>query len=317
MNWHSLDTEIAVVGALAAVACAIPGTLLVLRRMSLMGDAISHAVLPGLALAFIFTGSRSGFLMFAAAAVTGVITAVFTQVIEETGRIERGASMGIVFTLLFAVGLLLIVQAANHVDLDPSCVLFGAIELTPLDRVAPLGLFGVVMEVPRAAIPLAICLIVNIIFVLFFYKELKLSSFDPALAAALGFRPRLINLALMMLTAMTTVAAFEAVGSIIVVAMLIVPGATALLFSRSLSSTFLLAFLFAIVAAVSGHAFAIMLPPLFGFPGASTSGMMATTAGLLFAIVLVARGIIHRRAQLSFALKHPDGPLAANPGQHR
>lgn len=289
MIWHSIDTEIALVGALAAAACALPGTLLVVRRMSLMGDAISHAVLPGLALAFIFTGSRSGFLMFGAAAITGILTAVFTQAIEEGGRIERGASMGIVFTLMFALGLLLIVQAANHVDLDPSCVLFGAVELTPLDRVALFPSSGFPLEIPRTALLLSLCLLANFLFLLLFYKELKISSFDPALAAALGFHPRLINLGLMILTAMTTVAAFEAVGSIIVVAMLIVPGATALLFSRSLSGTLSLALAFALVAAIGGHALAISLPPLIGFPGASTSGMMATTSGILFALALAAK----------------------------
>ena len=134
MNWYMYDTWIVIVGALCAIAAALPGTFLVLRRMSMMGDAISHAVLPGLAVAFLVTGTRASFAMFAGAAIVGVLTAVFTQWISQWGRVDRGASMGIVFTTLFAIGLLLIVQAADHVDLDPGCVLYGAIELTPPRR---------------------------------------------------------------------------------------------------------------------------------------------------------------------------------------
>jgi manganese/zinc/iron transport system permease protein len=135
MEWFSLDTWIVVVGVLAAVSCALLGNFLVLRQMSMMGDAISHAVLPGLAIAFLITQARTSWLMFLGAAVIGVLTAVFTQWISRFGKVDRGASMGIVFTTLFALGLLLIVQAADSVDLDPSCVLYGAIELTPLDVV--------------------------------------------------------------------------------------------------------------------------------------------------------------------------------------
>ena len=133
MEWFAIDSWIVVVGCLAAVSCALLGNFLVLRKMSMMGDAISHAVLPGLAIAFLLTEVRSSLAMFAGAAIVGVLTAVFTQWVSRFGNVDRGASMGIVFTTLFAAGLLLIVQAADHVDLDASCVLYGAIELTPLD----------------------------------------------------------------------------------------------------------------------------------------------------------------------------------------
>src|SRR5690606_27474694 len=119
MEWLAFDSWIVAVGALCAVACALPGCFLLLRRMSMMGDAISHAVLPGLAIAFIATGSRASVWMFVGAAAVGALTAVFTQWISDWGKVDRGASMGIVFTTLFAIGLLLIVRAADHVDLDP------------------------------------------------------------------------------------------------------------------------------------------------------------------------------------------------------
>ena len=149
MDWYAIDTWIVIVGMLAAVSCTLLGNFLVLRQMSMMGDAISHAVLPGLAVAFLVTGARASLTMFIGAAVVGVLTAVFTQWISRFGKVDQGASMGIVFTTLFALGLVLIVQAADHVDLDASCVLYGAIELTPLDIVWSAEVFGVVVDLPR------------------------------------------------------------------------------------------------------------------------------------------------------------------------
>ena len=118
MNWNINDFHIITVGVLCAMACALPGTFLLLRRMSMMGDAISHAVLPGLAIAFLVSGSRTSWGMFFGAAVAGVLTALFTQWITKFGKVERGAAMGIVFTTLFAIGLLIIEQGAGNVDLD-------------------------------------------------------------------------------------------------------------------------------------------------------------------------------------------------------
>ena len=175
MTWYSIDTWIVVVGALAAVACALLGNFLVLRKMSMMGDAISHAVLPGLAVAFLVTGARASLAMFLGAAIVGVLTAVFTRWISRFGKVDEGASMGIVFTTLFALGLLLIVQGADHVDLDPGCVLYGAIELTPLDVLWRPVLFGLALEVPRAALVLAGVTFFNAVFVVAFFKELRIS----------------------------------------------------------------------------------------------------------------------------------------------
>ena len=201
MEWYSIDTWIVVVGALAAVACALLGNFLVLRKMSMMGDAISHAVLPGLAIAFLITEARASLTMFIGAAVVGVLTAVFTQWISRFGKVDEGASMGIVFTSLFAVGLLLIVQAADHVDLDPGCVLYGAIELTPLDVVWRPVLFGTTLEVPRAALVLAGVTLLNVGFVVAYFKELRISSFDPELATTMGINSNLMHYMLMTLVA--------------------------------------------------------------------------------------------------------------------
>ena len=282
MEWTFIDTWIVVVGALSAAACALLGNYLVLRRMSMMGDAISHAVLPGLAIAFLITGSRASLPMLTGAILIGVVTTLLIQGIDRLSGLDRGASMGVVFTTLFAIGLILIRQAADHVDLDPSCVLYGAIELTPLDTVL---LFG--QEIPQAAVTSGIMLIVNLIFVLVFFKELRITAFDPALATTMGINANLMHYGLMTLVAATTIAAFESVGSILVIAMLIVPGAAAHLITDRLGRMLAISVLFAVLSAVLGHIGAITVPRWFGFQDTSTAGMMALFTGLLFGLVFL------------------------------
>lgn len=276
--WGNLDNWIVVAGILSAICCAIPGCFLLLRGMSMMGDAISHAVLPGLAVAFLLSGERASLTMFIGAAVVGVLTALFTQWISRFGNVDRGAAMGIVFTTLFALGLLMIVKAADHVDLDPGCVLYGAIELTPLDTIPFLGQ----TEIPRAVIVLSLVLIVNVSGLVLFYKELKLCSFDPGLATSMGIPANTIHFGLMTVVALTTVACFEIVGSIIVIAMLVVPAASAFLLTNRLLPMILFSCLFAALSSVFGHIGAISIPKLIGFESTITSGMMAVASGALF-----------------------------------
>ncbi len=280
-----LDGWIIAAAALSALSCALLGNYLVLRRMSMMGDAISHAVLPGLAVAFLLTGSRESLPMLIGAGVIGVLTAVLTQWICDLGRVEHSASMGVVFTTLFALGLILIVRAADRVDLDPGCVLYGAVEtMTPIgqDVVRLAGL-----EVPRPILLLAGIFALNSLFVACFYKELKLSSFDPDLATTLGIPSGVMHYALMTLVAATTVACFESVGSILVIAMLIVPPATAYLLTDRLGRMIALSLLLALLAAVGGHLSAITVPRLWGFESTTTAPMMAVVAGLFFTLALL------------------------------
>lgn len=285
MEWYSFDTWIVVTGAMAAMACALPGTFLVLRRMSMMGDAISHAVLPGLAIGYLVSGERSSPLLFILAALAGLLTAFFTQWINRFGKLDRGASMGIVFTSLFAVGLVLIVKTADSVDLDPSCVLYGALELTPLDVVWSGSVLGYSIELPRAAVLTASCLLGNLVLSLALLKEWRISSFDPALSKTLGFSSTFLHYLLMMMVALTAVAVFESVGSILVIAMLIVPPASALLIARSLSAMLFMSACFAILSAFLGHLAAIRIPPFFGLQSTSTTGLMAVVAGVMFGVV--------------------------------
>ena len=281
-SWR-LDGWIVVAGVLCAMSCALLGNFLVLRKMSMMGDAISHAVLPGLAVAFLVTHSRESLPMFIGAAIVGVLTALFTQWVNRFGKVEESASMGVVFTSLFAIGLILIVRAADHVDLDPGCVLYGAIEMVPLDLRTVLG-----VRIPRAVVTLAVVFAADLLFVLLFYKELKLSSFDAELATTLGVNATLMHYLLMTFTAITTVAAFESVGSILVVAMLIVPAAAAHLLTERLWSMIVVSLVLAVVSAAGGHLAAVTVPTWLGFGDTSTAGMMAVVAGLLFTIAMLA-----------------------------
>lgn len=156
-------------------------------------------------------------------------------------------------------------------------MLYGAIELTPLDMVE-CGPF----RLPRAAVVNGTTLLVNLSIVILLFKEFRLSSFDPALADTLGFSPAFIHYLLMTMVAVTTVAAFESVGSIIVIAMLIVPAATALLLTRKLIPMIAIACAAGAASSWLGHYLAIRIPPLFGVSDTTSSGMMAFAAGLLF-----------------------------------
>ena len=313
MIWTSLDTWIVVAAVLAGATCALIGSFLVLKKVSMMGDAISHAVLPGIAVAFILTGSRAGPVMLVGSALVGILTAVLVQLINRHARLEEGASMGVVFTVLFAIGLILIERAARDVDIHPEHVLFGAVELVPLHVISLWG-----WDVPRGVVLLVVVLAVNVSLVVLFFKELRLATFDPELATALGINATAVHYVLMVLVAMTTVAAFEVVGSILVIAMLIVPGAIAWLLTRRLLPFLVVSVVVSVVAAVAGHIAAITVPPLFGYPDTSTSGSMATVLGLFFFLAmlfapqqgLVARAWGTARLRLSIGSQDALGLLA-------
>jgi len=295
MTWTEIDTWIVVTGALISMACAVPGVFLLLNKQSMLGDAISHAVLPGIAIAFLVTGTREPLPMFLGAVIAGLFTGVLTEVIHRRGRVESGAALGVVFCSLFALGLVLIRLAADRVDLDPGCVLYGAIETAVVD----------VNPVPQIAWLSGGMLAVNFLLAGMFYKELRISAFDPALSTACGIPARWMQHGLTVVTAMTTVVAFESVGSILVIAMLIVPGATALLLSPRLSVVLGLAMAVAAFSAVAGHVAAISVIPaalakLTGFAAlgaVSSAGMMAVLSGLTFFLVLATVRLAQRRPQ--------------------
>jgi manganese/zinc/iron transport system permease protein len=312
-EWDAFDTWIVITGALAAMACALPGCFLVVRRLSMMGDAISHSALPGIVLAFVlaqFLQRQSGLeesfqdlwrhgLLFSGAMVLGIACALLTSWVQIHGQVEANAALGVVFTSLFALGLLLIRLLADDIDLDPDCVLYGTLENVVLDVVGG-GL-------PKGALVNGLVLGGNLLFVGLLFKELQVSSFDPALASAMGIPARRMHYLLMTSTAVTLVAAFESVGSILVIAMLIVPPATASLLTNRLGWMIGISLLLAASSAVLGHLMAITIPPLIFRPlgystivDAGTAGMMATAAGLMF---LAAMFFAPRQGLVSRALQ--------------
>lgn len=282
MDWHwNVDGWMVVAGSLCAMACALVGNFLVLRRLSLIGDAISHAVLPGIAAAFLWTGSRSAWAAILGAAIVGVLTVWLTEFIRRYGRVEESAAIGVVFTALFALGLMMIART-DHVDLDPSCVLYGNLETIVLDTVeTPVG------RVPRVVLELGCIFLLNLSVVLIFYKEWTLSTFDPQLASAQGIPAPVFHYLLAALVAATCIVAFRAVGNILVIAMLIVPSSIAYLCCSRLASLIPISLIAAIVVAVLGHGAAIAIPHAFGFKSANSAAMMALVSGLLLVAAIL------------------------------
>ncbi|MFN0137666.1 MAG: metal ABC transporter permease [Phycisphaerae bacterium] len=298
----SLDAPAMLTATLAAIACGLLGNFLVLRRLSLMGDAISHAVLPGLVAAFLLTGSRATLPMFIGAAIVGVLTAVLVELIHRLGRMEAGAAMGVVFSILFAAGVVMLEQAAaRQVDLDPDCVLHGQLE-----RVfwfAP-GTWGELLtwhsltQLPRELWTVAAVAGCALTFIVVFYKELKITAFDPALATALGFSSTTMHFAFMVLVAAAVVASFEAVGSIVVIAMLVCPAATARLLTDRLRTQIVLSAIIAALTGVVGYVSGALAPQWLGWKhSVNVAGMMATLGGVWLVLAALAaprHGIIAR-----------------------
>lgn len=260
-------------GILAAASCGLLGSFLVLRRTSMLGDAISHAVLPGIVLAFLISGSRNPVPMLIGAGALGLFTAFCTETLHRTGRLQQDAAIGVTFTWLFALGVILISMFAGQVDLDQECVLYGEIAYVPWDT----WLWHGFEMGPRAVWVLGGTLLIDLIFVLTCYKELKVTTFDPGLAESLGISTRLFHYILMAAVSLTTVAAFESVGAILVVAMLIAPAASAYLLTDRLSLMLVLAMLIGALSAITGYWLA-------GWLDASIAGAMATMAGAYFAL---------------------------------
>ena len=269
----SVGTWIVLTGAAVNVACALVGCFLILRKMSMMGDALSHAVLPGLVVAFVLTGSRSIVPMFVGAVVVGLLTTFLTQTLHQYARVPSDASMGIVFTAMFALGVVLVKKFTGGLHFDIGCVYEGALELVPFaDRVWGL---------PRPLLSTLVVLVVNLFTLAMFWKEFKLSSFDAALATTMGFSATAMHYLLMTLVSITTVASFEVVGAILVVAMLIIPASTAHLLVDRLGWMVVLAAVIGVAAAVLGYWGGV-------YWDTSISGMMTVAAGGMYALAVLA-----------------------------
>lgn len=266
--------EIQIIAAVVAAACAIPGAFLVLRKMAMMSDAVSHAILPGIVVGFFLTHDLTSPLLILAAAATGVLTVFLVEALLSTRLVKEDAAIGLVFPVLFSIGVILIARFAGDVHLDTDAVLLGELAFAPFDR---LELFGHDVG-PRSLFVMGGITIINAVFLVAFYKELKLSTFDAGLAAALGFAPGLIHYGLMTLVSVTAVAAFDAVGSILVVALMIGPPAAAYLLTDNLGRMIVLSIIIGIVSAITGYWVAHLLD-------ASIAGAMAGMIGVIFGII--------------------------------
>lgn len=282
-----------VIGILVAVTCALPGNFLLLRRQALLGDAISHVVLPGIVLGFLVTGFVATGPMLVGAAVAALLAVAMIEAIKRLGRIEPGAAMGVTFTTLFAAGVLLLEQSdTSGVHLDVEHALYGNLEsLIWLDATGWASLLdpGALAALPPELFRIAATFLFVALLLAVFWRPLKISTFDEGFAATLGLPVGAISFGLIVVSAIAAVAAFDAVGSIIVIAMFICPPAAARLMTDRLGRQVAYSVVFAALSAVLGFVLAGYGPLWFGSEDAvSAAGMIATVSGLILSLAALA-----------------------------
>jgi manganese/zinc/iron transport system permease protein len=295
------DFWIILTGVLVAVNCGLLGAFLILRKMSMVGDAISHAVLPGIVIAYLVADSRNGVVMLIGAAGFGLLTTFLIEWFYKRARIQADASIGITFTWLFAIGVILVSAFTGNVDLDQECVLYGDIAYVPFDL-----LFWNDQTFGPTPIWLQSGNLVLILATIFIgYRGLFITSFDPGFATGLGIRTGAWHYALMGAVSLTVVLSFNAVGAILVVAFLVVPPAAAYLISKKLPTLLWFTVLFGILSAVGGFYLAVWWQ-------ASISGSMAVAAGFLFLVVFILSKLINvrhkKRESIRFSESHIIAP---------
>lgn len=309
-NGASSSLWIALMGFFVAAACGLIGNYLILRRMALVGDAISHSILPGIAIAFLLANSRNTWVMFAGALAAGIFTTVIIDVIHKRSRVKQDAAIGIAFSTLFAIGVILISLYADKVDLDQECVLYGEIAFVPL---APFVQFGGVAFGPEPVLRMGFVLVVTALLIMLFYKELLVSSFDSGLAASLGINAGVMHYALMSMLSVVVVSAFESVGAILVVAMLILPGATASLLSHRLPVVLALSVLHGALSSVLGIHLAVWLE-------CSMAAAMVVMGAVLFVLAWVfspRAGLLGRWLSRRVLTPPPVAPVQPTPAYGR
>lgn len=290
--------EIQIIAILAAAACALPGVFLVLRGMALMCDAISHVVLLGIVVMFLFVGNLTSPLLTIGAAISGLLTVLMVEALSRTGRVKRDAAIGLVFPALFSLGIILVSHNAGGVHIDTDAVLLGELAFAPLNRLTVAGYdLG-----PHGMWGMGAVLLANVVLVTAFYKELKLATFDAGLAASLGFAPAVMHYGLMAMVSVTAVEAFDAVGSILVVALMIAPAAAAWILTDRLGHMLVVSVVLGVAGALSGYW-------VSHWVDASIAGCMASALGVIFLLVFVfapRRGLAfialrQRRQKVTFA----------------
>ncbi len=259
---------------ITSLACAILGVFLVLRRLSMVSDAISHSVLLGIVIGYFITKDIGSALLIIGASLFGVLTTICIELLIKSKRVSEDASVGIIFPMFFSVAVILITRYARNVHLDTEVVLIGEIILAPFHRINFLG-----ASLPKALVQMSFVLLINIIFVTVFFRKLKISSFDPVYAGVAGIAGTGLYYIFMALISFTAVSAFESVGAILAIAFFISPAASAYLISKDLKITLLLSAVYAIVNSCIGYFLAVKF-------NVSMSGMCAVVSGLTFMITI-------------------------------
>ena len=275
ISYFSISYESLFVLIATAAACALLSPFLVLRKLSMVSDAISHSVLLGIVLAFFIVKDVGSPLLIAGAALFGVITVFAVEFLSGTGLVKNDDAVGIVFPMFFALAVVLITKFARNVHLDTDIVLMGEVIIAPLNRTEFLG-----MDLPKAFVQMGILFIVTLLFIIIFFKELKITTFDKGFAKLAGFSSVALFYALMTLSSLTAVTAFDAVGAILVVSFLITPGAAAYLISKDLKVMIAISVGYAVINSIIGYVLSLLM-------NVSMSGMTAAVAGVTFLITFL------------------------------
>ncbi len=308
-DFLTVDLPALAAAALACLSCSLAGTFLVLRRQAMMGDAISHVVLPGIVGAFAVAGGIEPLATMLGALLAALVAAAAIEVLRTRGGVESGAAMGTVFTVMFALGVCMLEwTGASEVHLDTRHALFGSLEAilwvghggSWAGAVEPAALAAL----PRQVTTLAVVAAALAVLCALFFKELRVATFDPGFAATAGFSPRLVGIGLVLASGAAAVASFEAVGSILAVAMFVCPPCAARMLTDRLSAQLWLAALFAAASGILGYLAAAFGPWLFGSPHAlNAAGAIAVTAGLiqLTAMLFAPRhGVLAQRRRAAY-----------------
>lgn len=296
----SPQLEIQIIAIIVAVACSLPGVFLVLRKMSMMSDAITHTILLGIVIGFFIVNDLSSPVLIIGAALMGVLTVFLTEMLNSTKLVSEDSAIGIVFPLLFSIAIIIISRYAGSVHLDTDSVLLGELAFAPFNRMVVFG-----RDIGAKAIySMGTILLINLLFVIIFFKELKIVTFDQSLAAVLGFYPSFIHYTLMTIVSITAVGAFESVGSILVIAFMIGSPVTAYLLTDDLKNMLILSGLVGGINGILGYQMASLFD-------VSIAGSMAVTTGIIFFLVFIfspSRGLVtalkrRKRQKLEFAEK--------------
>lgn len=267
-----------------AVTCALPGTFVVLRKNSMLVDAIAHAVLPGIIVGYFFAHSFNSPLLIVCAALAGLVVVLGSEWLSRTGLLTGDAPQGLIFPALFSVGVIMVTMNFAGVHLDTHRVLAGDLNLAAYRHVTIAG----VSVGPAYLYVMLGMLALNVAFIALFYAKLKVATFDPQFATSLGIRTGLLNAAFMFMVSLTVTAAFNAAGAILVLALMIVPPATAYLLSSRLATMLALTVVIAIAGALAGFWIAYVL-------NAATSAGMAVFYGVVFVGALTVTRFRERR----------------------